>query len=551
MAVKQAQVIYDFVTQTEGELQLAANEIITIVNEDVGEGWWEARNQRGETGFIPKDYVELIVSPSLPEPSMPPPPLPNVQSQTTNNSWGQPPQSSWDQPQASHAAPSHAASAPGADEDDWEDEWSDDGGSSVGDEHASQMGDNQQRLNVPRREGTTRTKTAGRISTYNKLGFDMQLMSHDAQNVPENEKIRIIETANGWEWEENREPFSCLVDSPKKSSKLKGLKSFIVYQLTPSFSGIAVQRRYKHFDWLQGRFAEKYPTIVIPPLPDKQISGRYEEDFINERMKQLQEWVTRITNHPVVSRSQVWKHFLTCTDEKSWKKGKRDAEHDKYKGGRFFHTLVTPPKPLDSSKVEKDVENFASFVKKMEDGVRELSSASTNQYKKYTHHFKKEYEKVSEAVNVLKESFECDGCANSASLNSAIADTSKAYLDIATMFHQQPRRDWLPLNDNLLLYKGILSGFDATLSAQKVASTKVRESLKMRDEGKITESDVQAFTSHADAISFSLYAEINHFQSNRQQEFKIMMQNLLAEQINFHQRITQRLEEAKRHYDAF
>lgn len=45
-------------------------------------------------------------------------------------------------------------------------------------------------------------------------------------------------------------------------------------------------------------------------------TGRYEEDFINERMKQLQEWVTRITNHPVVSKSNVWRHFLTCTDEK-------------------------------------------------------------------------------------------------------------------------------------------------------------------------------------------------------------------------------------------
>ena len=31
-----------------------------------------------------------------------------------------------------------------------------------------------------------------RISNYNKLGFDMQLMSPDAQNVPESEKIRII-----------------------------------------------------------------------------------------------------------------------------------------------------------------------------------------------------------------------------------------------------------------------------------------------------------------------------------------------------------------------
>lgn len=45
-------------------------------------------------------------------------------------------------------------------------------------------------------------------------------------------------------------------------------------------------------------------------------SGRYEEDFLQERMKFLQMWVDRMVKHPVVSRSDVFLHFLTCTDEK-------------------------------------------------------------------------------------------------------------------------------------------------------------------------------------------------------------------------------------------
>ena len=85
--------------------------------------------------------------------------------------------------------------------------------------------------------------------------------------------------------------------SPKKESKLKGLKSFIAYQLTPSvsflydflkgdfipqlknmylqFNNIQVSRRYKHFDWLHERLVEKYTFIPIPPLPDKQIQGKH------------------------------------------------------------------------------------------------------------------------------------------------------------------------------------------------------------------------------------------------------------------------------------
>jgi len=39
------------------------------------------------------------------------------------------------------------------------------------------------------------------------------------------------------------------------------------------FSGIQVSRRYKHFDWLHDRLVDKFPTVAVPPLPEKQISG--------------------------------------------------------------------------------------------------------------------------------------------------------------------------------------------------------------------------------------------------------------------------------------
>lgn len=45
-------------------------------------------------------------------------------------------------------------------------------------------------------------------------------------------------------------------------------------------------------------------------------TGRYEDDFINERMKQLQYWMDRMVRHPVISHCDTFNHFLTCTDEK-------------------------------------------------------------------------------------------------------------------------------------------------------------------------------------------------------------------------------------------
>ena len=75
--------------------------------------------------------------------------------------------------------------------------------------------------------------------------------------------------------------------------------------------------------------------------------GRYEEEFIEHRMNQLQSFVDRVCHHPILSQSEVWQHFLTCTDEKRWKAGKRKAEKDPLVGGNVFMTIRTPDRPME------------------------------------------------------------------------------------------------------------------------------------------------------------------------------------------------------------
>ena len=84
----------------------------------------------------------------------------------------------------------------------------------------------------------------------------------------------------------------CFMQNLPYSPFFQGLKKFVCYKLTPSDTAITVQRRYKHFDWLYARLVERYPMIGIPRLPDKQASGRFEEDFIEARMARLKLWVS-------------------------------------------------------------------------------------------------------------------------------------------------------------------------------------------------------------------------------------------------------------------
>ena len=56
-------------------------------------------------------------------------------------------------------------------------------------------------------------------------------------------------------------------------------------------------------------------------------------------MNQLQSFVNRMCRHPILSQSDVWSHFLSCTDEKRWKNGKRKAEKDPLVVVKFFFRL--------------------------------------------------------------------------------------------------------------------------------------------------------------------------------------------------------------------
>lgn len=64
-------------------------------------------------------------------------------------------------------------------------------------------------------------------------------------------------------------------------------------------------------------------------------------------MNQLQSFVDRVCRHPILSQSEVWQHFLTCTDDRRWKIGKRKAEKDPLIGGNVLLAIRTPQRPMD------------------------------------------------------------------------------------------------------------------------------------------------------------------------------------------------------------
>eukprot|EP00039_Didymoeca_costata_P030649 m.30722 g.30722 ORF g.30722 m.30722 type:complete len:542 (-) comp8232_c0_seq2:175-1800(-) len=115
----------------------------------------------------------------------------------------------------------------------------------------------------------------------------------------------------------------------EKGKKFSGMKSFTTYDILTEKSGISVQRRYKHFDWLHAQFVRIYPYVTVPPLPEKQVAGRFGHDFIEHRTQGLQKFLERVAVHPILGNSSVFRHFVSAVDFKDWKTGKRLAEQQK------------------------------------------------------------------------------------------------------------------------------------------------------------------------------------------------------------------------------
>lgn len=521
-------VLYDFEgDRPSGELVVYADEILTVTRTDVGEGWWEGVGPDGSRGLFPEAYVELAEYPAPQSDNLRPLPSAPLYNQ---------------------------GSVDGA--DGWDDDWDDD-------ETVSNYsgGDQESTISsLPRRgtnSGMVRTgtvrKSMNRFSYFVKSGGEAFVIGTQQTDVkvPQNEKVSIMEDRKRITWCNHPDPFTCVINSPEKKSKFKGMKSFIAYNIIPSNTGVVVSRRYKHFDWLFGRLVEKYTCISIPPLPDKQITGRFGEEFVEKRRDKLQLWMNRICLHPVLSQSFVFKHFITCGEnEKEWKQGKRAAESDKLVGASFFMTVDRPQERLELVPVENRIEQFGRFIKSMDESVRAIQDRGQVHCEKCQGSYRNEYKKIGSTFGSLSTAFAIDeDSPSSQQLTQAVEHTAKIYDDIGEMIAEQPKNDFLPLLEGLKEYSGMLSTYPDVLQVHKGTIGKVKECQRLKDEEKMEDSTFEEVCSRADTITYVSYAEMSHFHDQKVKDFKSMMQHFLQEQISHHQRVIQKLEESLKMYD--
>ncbi|VDM81703.1 unnamed protein product, partial [Strongylus vulgaris] len=275
------------------------------------------------------------------------------------------------------------------------------------------------------------------------------------------------------QWRPIQQYYTCTVDKPKKETKLKGLKSFIAYSLTSTLSRIQVSRRYKHFDWLHDQMSAKYIMIAIPPLPEKQVSGRYEDDLIDHRKHILQLW-------------------------------------DEYVGGNFFNCVTFPQSSLDLSNVERQVDKFQRSVKTTEDAMRVMQERLGIFQKLFVGPVKSNWQKMALAFVTLAQSFHTDDHPGSNRMVDALKQTAHHYHQIGDDFEAHSKNDMEPVMESLYSFKGTIQTAPDILHVHKQAIQKYREC-----EGKLSHADAERIKRRVDSTSYAVLAEMNHLNTEK------------------------------------
>uniref|UniRef100_A0A5F8A107 Sorting nexin n=1 Tax=Macaca mulatta TaxID=9544 RepID=A0A5F8A107_MACMU len=554
MATK-ARVMYDFAAEPgNNELTVNEGEIITITNPDVGGGWLEGRNIKGERGLVPTDYVEILPSDGKDQfscgnsvadqaflDSLSASTARASSSAASNNhqvgsgndpwsAWSASKSGNWESSEGWGAQPEGAGAQrstntpnnwdtafghPQAyqgpatgDDDDWDEDWDGPKSSSYFKDSESADAGGSQRGNS-RASSSSMKIPLNKFPGFAKPGTEQYLLAK--QLAKPKEKIPIIVGDYGPMWVYPTSTFDCVVADPRKGSKMYGLKSYIEYQLTPTNTNRSVNHRYKHFDWLYERLLVKFGSAIpIPSLPDKQVTGRFEEEFIKMRMERLQAWMTRMCRHPVISESEVFQQFLNFRDEKEWKTGKRKAEKDELAGVMIFSTMEPEAPDLDLVEIEQKCEAVGKFTKAMDDGVKELLTVGQEHWKRCTGPLPKEYQKIGKALQSLATVFSSSGYQGETDLNDAITEAGKTYEEIAS------------------------------LVAEQGAIEKVKESDKLVATSKITPQDKQNMVKRVSTMSYALQAEMNHFHSNRIYDYNSVIRLYLEQQVQFYETVSGR-----------
>jgi len=188
------------------------------------------------------------------------------------------------------------------------------------------------------------------------------------------------------------------IKDPKEINGGLFSSNYILYSIETQPMGWVVQRRDTDFDLLKKLLLKYYPFHKIDPLPNKKNGiKRFKEDFIQKRIKHLNDFINNIIKNEVFKASDILISFLSLEDKDKFVNkfkelnnqnyeididqyktfnGKLIILHDK-KNEKYFSNIYTYLN-LQNEAFIKLNENLKSFYKNMNEATKNINEIINN-----------------------------------------------------------------------------------------------------------------------------------------------------------------------------
>ncbi|KAI5450843.1 Vacuolar protein sorting-associated protein vps5 [Naganishia albida] len=311
----------------------------------------------------------------------------------------------------------------------------------------------------------------------------------------------------------------------------------------------SVLRRFSQFLWLVGRVGANNPGVIVPPVPDKQLSGRFEDQFIETRRAALEKCLNKMANHPVLSLDPDLRLFL---ESESFEFEVKHRKHETAQSQESKGLLATIGGSIGGPRfVEKDdwFEQKKSYLDSLESQmkgwIKSVEAAS-----KHRLDLSQSISEFADSITALAESD------LSMELSQALQRLAGLTLREKETQEDQAKMDVVHLLNTAdeyvrwigsvrLAFASRIKSYFTWQSAEADARRLKMQHEKLRRSGKIAhdrvqpalaeiaEADRRALDAHSDfdAVSRLVKMEFSRYEQERVDEFKHMFERYLDEMI--------------------
>eukprot|EP01083_Nonionella_stella_P259128 885073_1 len=356
----------------------------------------------------------------------------------------------------------------------------------------------------------------------------------------------------------------------------EGMQAYITYRIETTVHGPSgsspkssiVDRRFSDFVWLRSKLHESVKGVIIPPMPNKVLIGRFSMDFIEHRRRKLEIFLKRCLLHELLRESGYLRTFLHGDSQALDDVKQESPDPNEPRGiggyissyfgwGGLSATITQGLEHLgvvsEPSKTAEDVKcdtisDFVNGFKDSLDGVQKQSVSLNTKIKDLA----SAWDDFSNALSNLKEHQKQN---SELGLDLVIDKLSSCSVRLAVAYNQQMDRDQLllvePLQDAVKVVEAVqemlqtreaalafhqadtaaLENMQGRLEAYRSQRGKEHKAAALQEEFTMLQRKVQSSKEDLDLVTQRVFKEIDRFKREKNDDLRLIITAFIKSQI--------------------